>query len=174
MKILLAEDDFMLADFLAEILVDDGHVVCGVAATVAEAVALARKHHPDIAILDMQLRAGQRGSDIVDRLAESNDLGGTGILYVTGQSARVHKEARFGHACLDKPYDIASLYAAIEIVYEVAHLGDTSRPLPRGMALLQNRAIGTDAHQSGAAPTAMPRVPQTHSLALLRPQHLNP
>ena len=35
MQVLVVEDDVMLADSLADALEDDGHIVCGVAATVA-------------------------------------------------------------------------------------------------------------------------------------------
>jgi len=80
MKILVAEDDIMLADFLEEALLELGHDVCGVANTVAEAVALARLHRPDIAVLDMQLGGAELGTQIVDQLAASGDLGDTGIL----------------------------------------------------------------------------------------------
>jgi CheY-like chemotaxis protein len=137
MQVLIVEDDVMLADCLAEALLDDGHVVCGVASTVAEAVALARQYRPDIAILDMQLRGRERGSDIADQLTESGDLGQTGILYVTGEAERVLREARVGHACLNKPYTLATLGTALAIVHEISHEGGTSRALPRGLQLLR-------------------------------------
>jgi CheY-like chemotaxis protein len=133
----LAEDDAMLADCLAETLQDDGHVVCGIAATVAEAVALARLHRPDIAILDMQMRRGERGSDIADQLAASDDLGQMGILYVTGGAERVQREARVGHACLGKPYNQTDLIAALDIVRDIARDGGSTRPLPRRLHLLR-------------------------------------
>jgi CheY-like chemotaxis protein len=141
MQVLVVEDDVMLADCLAEALLDDGHVICGIASTVAEALALARRQRPDVAILDMQLRGNERGSDIADQLAESGDLGDTGILYVTGEPERVHQEARVGHACLSKPYAFATLRTALEIVREIALEGGTSRPLPRGLQLLRATAM---------------------------------
>lgn len=136
MKILLAEDDVMLADCLAEALADDGHVVCGVAATVAEGVALARQHSPNVIILDMQMRGRERGSDIADQLQESGDLGNAAILYVTGGTARVHQEARLGHACLNKPYSFAAMRDALDIVRDIALYGNTLRPMPHGLELL--------------------------------------
>jgi CheY-like chemotaxis protein len=141
MQILVVEDDVMLADCLAEALLDDGHEVCGVAATVAEALALARRHRPDVGIFDMQLRANERGSDIADQLAKSGDLGDMAILYVTGEAERVHQEARIGHACLNKPYTLAALGIALEIVRDIAVQGRTSRPLPRGLQLLHAAAM---------------------------------
>jgi DNA-binding response OmpR family regulator len=136
MKVLITEDDVMLADFLEEAVVELGHTVCGVARNVGEAVGLARLHHPDIAILDMQLAGTELGSDIVDQLVESGDLGHTGILYVTGEADRVCREARFGHACLNKPYSLGTLEAALAIVRDIALECRTSHALPHGMELL--------------------------------------
>lgn len=136
MQILVVEDDVMLADCLAEALQGDGHAVCGIASTVADGLALARQHRPDVAIFDMQLGGMERGSDIADQLAASGDLGNTGILYVTGETERVHQEVRIGHACLNKPYTFTTLSTALTIVREIALEGGTSRPLPRGLQLL--------------------------------------
>jgi DNA-binding response OmpR family regulator len=136
MNVLVVEDDLLLADSLVDALLDVGHVACGVASTVMEAVALARLHRPDVGILDMQLRGQERGSDIPVELAESNDLGQMGILYITGNADRVDQEARFGHACLTKPYRLQALSDALNIVREIACDGTTSRPLPRGLHLL--------------------------------------
>ena len=136
--VLVAEDDVMLADCLEDGLVDEGHVVCGVAATIADAVALARVNRPDIAILDMQMRGNEFGSDIVDRLAASGDLGQMGILYISGETERVIRHARLGHACLNKPYTLEALSDALEMVGDLAVDGVTSRRLPHGLRLLQS------------------------------------
>ncbi|MDR3534819.1 MAG: response regulator [Rhodopila sp.] len=138
MKVLLAEDDVMLADSLVEGLLDEGHVVCGVAASVADGVTLARLHRPDIAILDMQLRGRERGSDIADQLAESGDLDHMGILYVTGEAGRGLQQARYGHACLHKPYSFTALNVALEVVRDIVLDGCTSRTLPQGLQILHS------------------------------------
>ena len=72
MKVIVAEDDIMLADFLADALADLGHEVSGVASDIAGAVALARAHHPGVAILDMQLGSGELGTEIANRLSASD------------------------------------------------------------------------------------------------------
>ncbi len=145
MKILLAEDDAMLADCLAETLIGCGHVVCGIAATVAKAVSLARLHRPDIAILDIQMRHGERGTDIASQLAASGDLGQMGVLYVTGSAERVHREATVGHACLGKPYTYTDLNIALDVVRDIAESGSSSRALPRKLQLLHAASPGSSA-----------------------------
>jgi CheY-like chemotaxis protein len=64
LKVLIAEDDLMIADMTEEILQTNGYEVCGIARTVAEAVALGRDHLPDLAILDMRLADGGLGTQI--------------------------------------------------------------------------------------------------------------
>jgi two-component system, response regulator PdtaR len=165
MQVLVVEDDLMLADCLAEALTDDGHVVCGVAWTVDDAVALARLHRPDVAVLDMQLRGTERGSDVVDQLRESHDLGEMGILYVTGEAERVLLKSGVGHACLSKPYRFSTLDAALEIVRDIAHQGRTTRVLPRGLRLLPQRdaqelplPAGSHPRHGGIAAASCPAV----------------
>ena len=142
MQVLVVENDAVLADCLTEALLDNGHMVCGVASSIADAVGLARQHRPDVAIVEMFLHDKERGSDIADQLTESGDLGRTGVLYVSGEAERVIREARIGHACLRKPYTLSALDSALEIVREIAREGGTSRILPRGLRLMRPAEIG--------------------------------
>ena len=53
--VMIAEDDLIMADMLAETLVEGGYEVCGIAGTVEKAVELAERHKPDLAVLDIRL-----------------------------------------------------------------------------------------------------------------------
>jgi DNA-binding response OmpR family regulator len=139
MKILVVEDDVMLADFLEEALQDIGHNVCAIAGRVDDAVRLVHEHRPDIALLDMQLQGGEYGTDVADRLAATDDLRDMGILYVSGEANRVHRHARFGHACLNKPYSMESLATALTIVRHVADGTPWVHPVPRGIEMISQR-----------------------------------
>jgi len=55
LKILIAEDNLMIADMAQDFLAGSGYEVCGIARTVGEAVTLARHHHPDLALIDLRL-----------------------------------------------------------------------------------------------------------------------
>lgn len=141
MKILVLEDDVMLADFIEAELMELGHEVVGLACTVEEAATLFRASRPDVAMVDMKLGGSALGTDLANNLAASGDLDGTGILYVTGQPERVHRDARFGHAVLTKPYRMAALEQALGIVRDLSRLGTTKAALPHGLELLSLGAV---------------------------------
>ena len=63
LKVLIVEDDLMLADFAEELLVEHGYKVGGIARTVGDAVARVRHSAPDLVVLDLRLADGGLGSD---------------------------------------------------------------------------------------------------------------
>jgi len=125
---------------------------------VRDAVALARLKRPDVALLDLQLSANENGTDIVDQLIASGDLGRIGILYVTGEAGFVYRDACFGHACLQKPYSLTALEAAIQIVRDLACGSAVSKAPPHGIGLLVASAQlpGPLAANAGAADQVAP------------------
>jgi AmiR/NasT family two-component response regulator len=52
---LIAEEDLIIADTVEDLLVVSGYEVCGIGRTVAESVALAQRHKPDLAVIDVRL-----------------------------------------------------------------------------------------------------------------------
>ena len=133
LRVLIAEDDLMIADSIEEILVEAGYEVCGIARTVAEAVTLGRRHLPDLAIIDCRLADEGLGTDVAAQLVDLKDLG---ILYATGNISSVTLKAARGQACLAKPYSAAELVRALEIVAEIVATGLVSRPVPPGLQIL--------------------------------------
>jgi CheY-like chemotaxis protein len=133
LKVLIVEDDLMMADMAEEVLVKHGYEVCGIGRTVAEAVALGRHHKPDLAVIDMRLADGGLGTDVAAQLAA---LGRPGILYATGNMSSVVLTAADGDACLAKPYRDSDLLRGLEIVTEIVATGMASPPFPRGFQVL--------------------------------------
>jgi DNA-binding response OmpR family regulator len=135
LKVLIVEDDLMLADFAEEILVEHGYEISGIARTVADAIALARRSRPDLVILDLRLAEGGLGTEVASQLSP---FGRPGILYVTGnmsQVALIH-----GDACLAKPYRSADLVRGLEVVAEIIATGKAQPPFPQGFQLLRPAA----------------------------------
>lgn len=132
-KVLIAENHPLIADLVKDFLVQHDYVVCGIASTTAEAVALAMWHKPNVVILDQRLAGYGLGTDIAATLGALPDMG---ILYATGNVANVMKTATHGHACIAKPYRLDDLVRSIELVREMVTTGTTSPPFPRGFWLL--------------------------------------
>jgi CheY-like chemotaxis protein len=137
LKVLIAEDDLMIADLVEEILVDKGYEVCGISRTVAEAVALAQHHKPDLAVIDLRLADGDLGTEIAAQLLP---LGRFGVLYATGNISQVALTTSDGDACLSKPYTSADLLRGLEIVAEIVATGKALPPFPKGFQILHPAA----------------------------------
>jgi DNA-binding response OmpR family regulator len=132
LKVLIAEDDLMIADMIESSLLADGYEVTGIARTVAEGVALGRVNRPDLAILDMRLADDGLGTEIAAQLKDGPRIG---ILYASGNINHVMRLAE-GDACLAKPYPTADLLRALRIVEQIIGKGGVSPPFPRGFHLL--------------------------------------
>jgi DNA-binding response OmpR family regulator len=115
LKVLIVEDDFMIADCLEEILVDAGYSVCGIASGVDEAIRMGEEHRPDLAVIDLRLADGRYGTEVAAAL---NVRGGLGVLYVTGDAHHPMLIDADGDACMSKPYSANSIVAALRIVSE--------------------------------------------------------
>jgi DNA-binding response OmpR family regulator len=131
-KVLIAEDDLMIADLIEDCLAADGYETCGIARTVDEGIALARLHRPDLAIIDMRLADGGLGSEIVAGLHQEPRIG---ILYASGNINQVIGLAD-GDACISKPYHTSDILRALKIVEQIVGAGIVSLPFPRGFHLL--------------------------------------
>ena len=138
LKVLIAEDELMIADLIEETLVTSGYEVCGIARTVEEAVALGELHKPDLAVLDVRLAKGGHGPDIARRL---NSKGKFGVIYATGDDARISAlTLADGEASISKPYRTEDLVRALEIVREMMTAGMATLPFPPGFRLLPKSA----------------------------------
>ena len=134
LKVLIAEDEFLIADLLEEKLIACGYDVCGIARTVDEAVELCEVHKPDLAILDVRLANGGRGPEIAKR---TGSKGKFGVLYATGEDARTSTlTLEDGEAAITKPYQPADVVRGLAIVHEIVTAGDSAAPFPHGFRLL--------------------------------------
>lgn len=140
-KVLIVEDDLMLADFAEEILLAHSYEVIGIARTVTEAIVLARHAMPDFVILDLRLADGGLGTEVA---AQFPRFGRPGILYVTGNMSQIALTSADGDACLSKPYRPADLIRSLQIVAGIVATGKAPPPFPFGFHQL--RAVTTESH----------------------------
>jgi DNA-binding response OmpR family regulator len=136
-KILIVEDDLMIADMTEQVLVDHGYEVCGIARTVDAAVAFARLHMPNLILLDVRLAEGGLGTEVA---AQLGPVDGLGILYATGNVSQLGLSSVDGHAFLVKPYRPRDLLRGVEIVTGLVATGLAPLPFPKGFQLLASTA----------------------------------
>jgi CheY-like chemotaxis protein len=137
LKVMIAEDDLIIADLLNDVLVDGGYEVCGIARTVNEAVELGELHKPDLAVLDIRLAEGGFGMEVAARLSHQPKLG---VLYASGHIGQMGLMKADGSACISKPYRAQDVVRALKIVEQIISTGEASRPFPKGFELLNGSA----------------------------------
>jgi len=117
-RILIVEDEFILALGMEVMVQEFGYIVCDVAATTAAAVAAAAEHRPDVVLMDIRLA---RGSDGVEAATLIRDRFGIRSIFITAYTdsatiARMRGAEPIGW--LSKPCDPAQLAALIRGAFE--------------------------------------------------------
>ena len=74
LRIAIAEDEFLVAEDLRQLVEAGGHQVVGVVATAPELVALVQHGRPDLALVDIQLARGSNGLDAAMVIKEQHGV----------------------------------------------------------------------------------------------------
>lgn len=114
-RVLIVEDEAVIALDMSQQLVDLGYQVVDVAITGPQAIDMARHHQPDVILMDIRLRGGMDGIEVADHLRREMD---TPVIYLTSHSdaetvRSAAETAPYGY--LTKPFQIKELRAAIEV-----------------------------------------------------------
>lgn len=131
LRILVVEDEGLVALEIETFLTGAGHEVVGTVADRAGALALTRTEPPDLAIVDIRLSGSDSGLDLAADLAAL----GVPVLFVTGNCPREGGRA-VAVGCLHKPFDERQLLAAVAVADRLARGGPVSvGRLPSGLHL---------------------------------------
>jgi DNA-binding response OmpR family regulator len=112
-RILIVEDDLLIASEIEAALMDAGFQIAGTASTSKEALQLAQEQSPTLVVMDIRLAGDRDGIDTALELFRSH-----GIRCIFA-SAYTDQEAQRGAApaaplgWLQKPYTMASLTASV-------------------------------------------------------------
>lgn len=106
-RVLVIEDEPIIALHITEIVRDAGHDVIGNATRKSEAVALATEHRPDLVLADIQLDDGSTGIEAAQEILESLDVP---VVFVTAFPERLLTGERMEPTYLvSKPFDPETL-----------------------------------------------------------------
>ena len=109
LRILIVEDEMLVAMNIEDMLLELGHEVAGIASRLEPALALARDGAFDVAMLDVNL-AGERSFAVADLLIER----GIPFLFATGYGLGGIDEKYRDRVVLQKPFRAADLGVAVE------------------------------------------------------------
>lgn len=126
-KVLIVEDEFLVAMQLEDILADEGHDVVG---TVSDCASLCNlSTAPDVALVDLNLRDGLTGPHIARLLAAQY---GAKVVYVTANPAQIDRPAPTAVGFLSKPFSREAILSAIAFALSE----DQANPRPRELTPL--------------------------------------
>ncbi|MCS5602926.1 MAG: response regulator [Paracoccus sp.] len=111
-KVMVIEDEMIIAMDLKGIVQAMGHEVTGVARTHTQAVDLAGKARPDLILADIQLADGSSGIDAVNEMM--HEMGDIPVIFITAFPERLLTGDRHEPAFLiSKPYSEEQVRSAV-------------------------------------------------------------
>lgn len=129
-KILIVEDEFLIALEMEEVIRDLGHACIGVADNVNAALSMANDQ-VDVALVDVNLSDGATGPLIGKRLAEEFRID---VVFVTANPAQLGDGVEGTLGAVEKPVDLAILKEVLDFVLAIKR-GELSPPPPEKLKL---------------------------------------
>ncbi len=113
LRILIVEDEILIALELESLLQDLGHEVVGIAASSNEALALGQDLTPDLAFVDIHLADGPTGVDVARHLAAEHQVT---VLFMTANAKRIPEDFAGAWGVIAKPYTERGVREALAYV----------------------------------------------------------
>ncbi|MCM2476276.1 response regulator [Rhizobium sp. CG5] len=141
MKILIVEDEALLALELESELEAAGHTVVGQAMSSDEARALAAARQPDFAFVDIHLIDGVTGIDVGRHLNEN----GIPYVFVSGNVRRIPDDFAGAIGAIEKPYTMNGLQNAVSFVERLVQRAADIHDAPPSLILAPRLKEGAGA-----------------------------
>lgn len=129
-RILIVEDEALIADHLAACLMDEGYAVDAVLDSAEDALAHLQTHRPDLALLDIQLAGALDGIDLALAIQAGPQFP---VVFLTSNTdprtlARLQLSRPAG--LIVKPFQAADLRPAIELALYAHRARTQAAPAP--------------------------------------------
>lgn len=124
-RVLVVDDERLVAREIAEDLEELGYEVAATASTADEALTLAREKRPDLVLLDVRIRGPRDG---IDAAAALRDRFGIPVVYLTACSdteTLTRAKSTDPYAFLVKPVSPTELHSTVEIAMNRARIERT-------------------------------------------------
>ena len=110
LRVLIVEDQALLAMELEWVLSECGCDVVGCAMDTAGALELAEQARPDLALVDINLLDGMTGPDIARRLISAY---GSAVVFLTANPEQIPGDFAGALGAVSKPFDEATIRAVV-------------------------------------------------------------
>ncbi|WP_375271135.1 response regulator [Sphingomonas sp.] len=127
-RVLIVEDEALLAMDIEALVEDAGHQVVGEAASVHELEALPLSAEPDLAFVDLQLALGTNGLDAAKLIRER--WARAAVIFVTANPKKIPEDFAGAHGVIPKPFSRAGLTSALRYIEEGLTTPPPTSPLP--------------------------------------------
>ncbi len=114
-RILIIEDELIIAQDLSEILVENGHEVCAIAKSYDEGISAIDKHTPDIILLDIQIRGTKDGIVLAQTIRDEYKVPFIFISSHTDKATLERVKDTNPYGFLVKPYEEEDVLVAVEM-----------------------------------------------------------
>jgi DNA-binding response OmpR family regulator len=132
LKVLIVEDEALLAMELESLIEDAGHDVIGWAMSSDEAKAMVDTEHADIAFVDIHLSDGPTGLDVAEYIRRS---GQPMVVFITANPKRIPDNFAGAVGVISKPYTMNGLMSALRYLQEGVRRPPPVSALPAGFTL---------------------------------------
>jgi two-component system, response regulator PdtaR len=137
LDVLIVEDEMLLAIELEYLVEEVGCHSLGCAMSSDEAVDLAEKLHPDLALVDVHLSDGPTGVEVARKI--SRDCGGV-ALFMTANVKRLPDDYAGACGVIGKPYSEHGVRTALSYLAYCLQEGYAPGPVPVGLTLAPDYA----------------------------------
>jgi DNA-binding response OmpR family regulator len=131
MRVIVVEDEAIIALCIGMTLQEAGHEVMGPVASFSGCLKLVEQEVPELALIDINLEKGGSGIDVARVLL---DRWNVMSIFVSSQHLEARENMGAAIGCLDKPFATRSLVETIEVA-KVLKEGVIPRTLPMGLDL---------------------------------------
>jgi DNA-binding response OmpR family regulator len=132
LKVLIVEDEALLAMELESLVEEAGHRVVGWAMSSDEARSIAEGSDADIAFVDIHLADGPTGVDVAEHLKQS---GRPMVVFMTANPKRIPDHFAGAIGVISKPYTMNGLMSALHYLQEGVRRPPPATQLPTGFTL---------------------------------------
>lgn len=114
-RIAVVEDQAIVAEDIQQMLVRLGYDVVGLATTAEEALAIAQEKHPDLFLMDIQIKGPLDGIETAKQLFTQHDIPVTFITAFADQETLERAKATFPYGYIVKPFDEQELSTVVKL-----------------------------------------------------------